>query len=202
MLWRKPSVLCAAVLVVLITSRPVQSGPVSVVNPIANAGARNQDPELRFDPSAHISELLRMASHVASHSHATIGESAPSWKAAPVSIGLHEEIPFNFRAAEGISAAEMATSFKCPPLGGAVSEMNSAFRASSGFAAGSRMAASSTRFTGAAGAASEACSAGATISCGTIGVTETLGGALGKVGAVGAGAAGAAAAAAAKRKKE
>jgi len=202
MFWRLA--LWAAVLVVLVSPRPVRSGPILVANPAA--AAPNQEPDAPRDVSDKVGELLRSASHIAHYAHPILGENAPpsAWRAEPVIIAVQEEIPFNFRNAGGaLCADEIATAVRCSAVSRSISEVNFVGAAGTELATGSRVAAC-TRFTGGATFASEASTVGATVSRGggAIGAVETLGGTLGKVGgAAGAGAA-AAAAAAAKRKKE
>jgi hypothetical protein len=195
MFWRVA--LWAAVLVVLVSPRPVRSGPIFVANPVA--AAQNQEPESPFDPLGRVGDVLHFASHIAHPAHAIVPENAPSaWRPERVTIALQEEIPFNFRSAGALSLDEIATALKSPAVGGTISEVNAVFAAGTELGAGSRAAANCTRFTGGAAFASEASTVG------TVSAAETLAGTLGKVGgAAGAGAgAAAAAAAAAKRKKE
>jgi S-DNA-T family DNA segregation ATPase FtsK/SpoIIIE len=206
MFMRKPLALCAAALVVLVGARPARSGPVPGAGAIPDSGTPREAPDARFDPALPVRELLHFATHVVPHSGTTtVSEGAPpAWMAEPANLSPRAGMTFAGSRADGAFTGELpVAAFQCPRAASNLSEMQSLARATGEFGAGSRAVAGCSRITGGAGAfASEAGAAGATLSRGSVVITEALGG-LGKAGAAGAaGAAAAAAAAAAKKRKE
>jgi hypothetical protein len=203
MLMPKPLALWAAVLVVLVGSHPARSGPIPGMDAISDSDAKKEGRESPFDPAS----LLREGSHfthLATHSHETVRETASSsLPARSANNRLYTGIPLADRVPGNPLAAELPAGPKCAGAASSLGEMESVARTAGEFGAGSRALTGCSRVTcGGAAFVSEAGAAGATVSRGMVGITESLG-ELGRVGAVGAaGAAGAAAAAAAKKRRE